>query len=674
MVQRKVPNKLGIKPYDLISDTHLVSLRPLSPQSHDLKKIMKKPRPVKRVDESRSLSPPFKKKKMQPVHDDGARSTPNYMKSTSSFEARKEQSPKSATPKVARKLKTDDPASENKGSRTSSLKKVTTLTKTTSFKPLRPLKKVILCEDLDAQRATCSSTLKEAKFPDYLQLDHGGTESEGTSAMKVCPYTYCSLNGHHHAPLPPLTCFLSAKRRALKTQKNFKVGCLSPRQRTPVVKKDDIKEPEIAAKETQEEENRDFFVEIYSKDREEKGNQDLECSDMDWEEGYCSALFSDDGGDFCKEKNQKTGDDRLYSELQQLYDEETVTSGAWSDEDGDSELDSSYLKDHEFQNYDESDVSSTTTESDVNDKMDEIQGLDLLSGENNIECSIEYQQKETSQELKIVPDFAEKTEDGNNKNHTTIIYNIIQYNISIYVNGEKTEHSEPDKGVNVHVPLTSVAANEKETEEINEVMEEKSMSNEDDDAENLTAFDEASEVNQMVADEEVPVNGTAIESIDFVDNAVTEIDEPESKSDEEQKHLTDIKTASSSKQDNLSELEDSSVNLRGFTRGKRSDQEMDDDSNEFNPHGPNFLPEVPDPDAETVDLKHQTMDERKNAEEWMVDFALRQAVTTLAPARKKRVSLLVEAFEKVLPIPKYEAQKRPTSKAFTNTRQMQACS
>ncbi|GKE59821.1 hypothetical protein Tco_1510188, partial [Tanacetum coccineum] len=131
------------------------------------------------------LSPPFKKKRTQPVHDDGARSTPNYKKSTtSSFEPRKEQSPKTTTPKVARKLKTDDLASGNKGSRTSSLKKVRKLTKTTSFKPSRPLKKVILCEELNAQRATCSSTLKESKFPDHLQLDHGGTETEGTSAMK----------------------------------------------------------------------------------------------------------------------------------------------------------------------------------------------------------------------------------------------------------------------------------------------------------------------------------------------------------------------------------------------------------------------------------------------------------------------------------------------------------
>ncbi|KAK6933876.1 Calmodulin-binding domain, plant [Dillenia turbinata] len=39
------------------------------------------------------------------------------------------------------------------------------------------------------------------------------------------------------------------------------------------------------------------------------------------------------------------------------------------------------------------------------------------------------------------------------------------------------------------------------------------------------------------------------------------------------------------------------------------------------------------------------MDDRKNAEEWMVDFALQRAVNKLATARKKKVALLVEAFE-----------------------------
>ncbi|GJR83201.1 hypothetical protein Tco_0153986 [Tanacetum coccineum] len=229
----------------------------------------------KRANRSSGVEVEWKKKKtQQPVHDDGACSTPNYMNSTISLEARKEQSPKITTPKVARKLKTDDLASGNK-------RRTSSLIKNTNFKPSRPS---------------------------------------------------------------------SAKRHALKTQKSFKVGCLSPRPRTPMFKKDDVKvivATEAPQNEDMEEENRDFFLEIYSKDRQEKGKQDLECLDIDWEEGYCSALFSDNADDFCKEKNQK-GDDRLSSK-EQLYHGEIVTSRAWlEEEDDDSELDGSYYKGHDL--------------------------------------------------------------------------------------------------------------------------------------------------------------------------------------------------------------------------------------------------------------------------------------------------------------------------------------
>ncbi|XP_031284930.1 calmodulin binding protein PICBP-like [Pistacia vera] len=93
----------------------------------------------------------------------------------------------------------------------------------------------------------------------------------------------------------------------------------------------------------------------------------------------------------------------------------------------------------------------------------------------------------------------------------------------------------------------------------------------------------------------------------------------------------------------------------------------------FNPREPNYLPLVPDPDAEKVDLRHQEEDERKNSEEWMVDYALRQAVTKLAPARKKKVALLVEAFETVSPTPQWKTHRRHSSTAFAPARPIQAC-
>jgi hypothetical protein len=65
------------------------------------------------------------------------------------------------------------------------------------------------------------------------------------------------------------------------------------------------------------------------------------------------------------------------------------------------------------------------------------------------------------------------------------------------------------------------------------------------------------------------------------------------------------------------------------------------------------------------------MDERKNAEDWMVDCALRQVVNKLAPARKKKVALLVEAFETV--IPKCESHLRNKS-GFAHARHIQTCS
>ncbi|KAJ0957143.1 putative calcium/calmodulin-dependent protein kinase [Helianthus annuus] len=740
MVQRKVANKSGIiKPLLHKLDTQLVNLKPSSltssstpssSQAHDkLKKIMKKSRSIKRADESRSLAP-FKTKKtppstpkkqlehlqripfQTPTNTPNAspfKRSPNYMKSTTSFEARKEQSPSSKTTPIKKVSKTNESSSSGiKGSRTSSLK-VRSLTKTSSFKPLRSSKKVIICEDVDSQRATCSSTLKDSKFPDYLQLNDGGTELDGTSAMKVCPYTYCSLNGHHHAPVPPLKCFLSARRRALKTQKGFKLGCLSPRQNKASVKKSAVKEPVIVTPKEVDMEDEDFFIDIYSaqrvplladmkgKDASIKTKRAVKKSavrepiivtpeEVDMENNdIFNDIYSDDkeqplvemqGKDVCI-RPELDGPHTCESPVHQVYSDDKENKGAQDSECSDIEWEEGYRSDSEedcdsasdgscqhlkinqdYMNYDESEVSSTTSESDINDKMDQ---------------NMNYQQEQTSQESKTVPDFAENSNNEADKNRTTIIYNIIQFNISVFINGEKTEHS-------VQVPATSVAADKMETDE---PMEEQEASRE---------HEEASEVNHMAADEELPFD-VQDHALDEQLDVIEKQDNPEQECNEYEAAITsdeiisetDVKMDSSGKKSaSVDKHPDPCVNLRDLTGVKKPCEETGDDSREFNPRGPNFLPETPDPDAETVDLRHQTIDERKNAEEFMVDFALQQAVTTLAPARKKKVALLVEAFEKVMPdqapvrpqvhIPGYEPQNRHTSKAFTNSRPMQACS
>ncbi|CAH9100752.1 unnamed protein product [Cuscuta europaea] len=66
---------------------------------------------------------------------------------------------------------------------------------------------------------------------------------------------------------------------------------------------------------------------------------------------------------------------------------------------------------------------------------------------------------------------------------------------------------------------------------------------------------------------------------------------------------------------------------------------------------PLHLSLMPNPEPERVDLRHQIMNERKKAQQWMLDYAVQHIVTSLTPARKRRVAMLVEAFEAVVPFP-----------------------
>lgn len=93
----------------------------------------------------------------------------------------------------------------------------------------------------------------------------------------------------------------------------------------------------------------------------------------------------------------------------------------------------------------------------------------------------------------------------------------------------------------------------------------------------------------------------------------------------------------------------------------------------FNPRPPNFLPVEPDPDAEKVDLRHQEMNEKKDAEEWMIDHALQKLLNRLAPAQKK-VTLIVKAFEAVASVPTSDHTLQHEDVSFARTRPVQACS
>ena len=71
------------------------------------------------------------------------------------------------------------------------------------------------------------------------------------------------------------------------------------------------------------------------------------------------------------------------------------------------------------------------------------------------------------------------------------------------------------------------------------------------------------------------------------------------------------------------------------------------DLSRLSPKTPRFLPWEPDPETEKIRLRHQEVGGKRNSEEWMLDYALRQAISTLPPSQRRKVSLLAQAFDTI---------------------------
>ncbi|XP_047307097.1 calmodulin binding protein PICBP-like [Impatiens glandulifera] len=368
---------------------------------------------------------------------------PNYMKSTSSFDAKKD-----------------------------SLKN---LRKTTSFKSPRSSTKKN--PSVLINRDTCSSTLKDSKFPAFLELNHGSTQLEGTSIFKVCHYTYCSLNGHHHhnPPLPPLNRFISTKRQILKT------SCLSPPpESTGGDRPENVDDPDITTDNDPEQSEclERQILEIPSTDNESEQSEDLEM------------------------------------EMDDDVEEEAEVS-------------------------------------------DEINNLDEILEEFNVEKSID----------------------------------------EMSGNGQLEEEDEVQRIDLDHLDHMKIVKS-----------------------------DEMSGNGQLEEEDEV-------QTIDL-------------------DHLDHLK----------------------IVKSDRGLEEIDEEQKGFNPKQPNYLDVENGPETEKVDLKHQELDDKKNSEEWMLDYAIQQAVNKLGSARKKRVGLLVEAFEKVIPIHQFDRSMSSSPVGMNHSRPIiQAC-
>ncbi|KAH0459418.1 hypothetical protein IEQ34_012232 [Dendrobium chrysotoxum] len=211
----------------------------------ETKKKLKKVRSVRVADFDGVRKAP-KKTSQHPLRKSPQQATnevPNYMKSTSSYDARKEKS------KVA--IDSSTPITATSKSLSSAAR---VLVKNSSLKLLRSSMKKNKGKNKQSliykNRATCSSPIKDSETPESVDLK----EQHDALALKVCPYTYCSLHGHKHGAVPSLKRFLSARRQSLRVQKSMKLRGYSS------IKTNGDKEAELVENVVNE-----LFIEIHSK-------------------------------------------------------------------------------------------------------------------------------------------------------------------------------------------------------------------------------------------------------------------------------------------------------------------------------------------------------------------------------------------------------------------------
>lgn len=707
------------------------------------------------------------------------RKSPNYMKPTSSSEAKKElfsvshrhthssSDGKSLPQKGMRNSKASfvsckEPAKTL--SRSCSLNSIRTLTKSPSFKPCKACSKkltsAVLFEDVNApERATCSSTLKEYNFPEYLTLHPGGTESEGVSVMKVCPYTYCSLNGHGHAPLPPLKSFMSERRHLLETRKkDTKLEVVIP-QRWKVTRCDtkensDIEQIFFHEKTAYDEAatgnptisplaqeiGMNFIFQIYAKEWEgaeemRKFNTVKEIEqqqDINFAKDENGIAAEEDGvkqvtpsmtHDLLKSQMNFEGDFRNYftaaaTEVdnkgifhlgEDVEDAEESHPTSWFHEetcterycnvatyDGehmeDIESDESYSPCWEEQHFREFSYEDTTDSSiysveKINSKLESLSEsshdisemwLDDISNSNYADIMVEdVRLQEAKEESSICFQAQPHCTDFVLQDTSESIEFLIQekYYPSKDIDSEYDESTLSEE-------VFQNLANEKDNNRVNE-----------------KRLDYEVSCVSMLLDEEIVENSEGHsssesckidESYEDKDESLENDDDDDEFSQEDTIHMSKVPEESTTiiiEEQKLSEENEvkggklksiggeeqhTSKNWQWGTKRKRPVEE-EEEMRKINPRKPNFLPLVSEVEPEKVDLKHQMIEERKDAEEWMLDFALRQAVTKLAPAGKRKVSLLVEAFEAVMSMPKCEAHIRSDS-PFAHARPIQAYS
>ncbi|OMO59283.1 hypothetical protein COLO4_34259 [Corchorus olitorius] len=669
----------------------------------DLNKKLKKSRSIKHAssESSKSLRRGVNSQDDQHpiIPSSEVDSSPHFLKGTSSSESSFDSSDQVKKISTNKAQKVAYPGNKSiRVSRTSTLGPMRILTKMASMKSKRPSMKkcsdVSSISDPSLDRATCSSTLKDSKFPNRLEVKPRGIDSDGTAAvLNVCRYSYCSLHGHHHGNNPPLKKFVSMRRRVAKTQKSLKPESQSSgkAKRSGNRKKGLQTEKRafdgdvgVALQQTTDDirETPSVLGEAESSYPNPSHEANLHQSSNPQKEGNIEA--SGIGAEHFKEmpSTPSNGEQALRD-----VNEDTASHLNLEENKGDSQKDVKKLETVSTEGGCEL-PNSLFSSTGIMEKS--ISASPEKNGDSELEHRI-LQPEDTLVASTI--DVAGKAKMENQKNFK--FWKLIYRHMVTDLDAE-FETQNPLSRVDSEEQVQNLhnAANEKnessqdisQTDPVTSLEDYEASSRKleltQSDAIKLVqqAFDKIlSEIPDHSSDDQSSIASDAASDQDFllekqnegkeVSISTSSISREDSMArDQEEKHLPtdniiapgEVKAAEMKGKKSDKQMPNSWSNLKKMIILNRFVKSLEKVRN-LKPRATRYLPAHKDPEAEKIHLKHQDMKGRKSSEEWMLDHALRQVISTLAPSQKRKVSMLVQAFESVIPLSESRNDMRPNA-------------
>ncbi|TKY62673.1 calmodulin binding [Spatholobus suberectus] len=475
-----------------------------------------------------------------------------------------------------------------------SLKPVRILTKMPTFKSknssMERDHQISQSPDTSLHRATCSSALKDSHFPDHIDLPQEGSDSQGVSAAKVCPYSYCSLHGHRHGNLPPQKRFVSMRRRVLKSQKPTKMD------HQPVTRSKQNSKARKATQRTQS---------FHSEDgRSHFQNKKNLARDL-----CISSPHGTPASTVTVDVESTSTDVVKFSapDIEILAGEVTIT-------DKNMEPDYEVLQ------------------------MSSVQKEPTHASTTDMACGVQEKDKKYIKMWQLMYKHAVLSNTGKCENKLSF-------------DGKDKEGGDQD----------SLAINEVNKSSCHKYCD----TDQDTDDENKNAI----ELVQKAFDEILLPEPEDLFSDDHFKSEGIDSDEVLLEKSEGERERNASPSTESPKAQIMGTKPDQRTpkswsNLKKLILLKRFVKALEKVRN-INRQRPKRFPSDANLEMEKVFLKHQTSEEKKNAEEWMLDYALQKVISKLAPAQRRKVTLLVEAFETILPFqdaengPRFSATMEP---------------